>query len=88
MPGEKYNLFSPIKKSDGGTYWHKVGSAWPHRNGRGFNLSFNSLPITMENGQVVVSMFLDEGPPPDNKREEPRTGGWVPRDDLDDDVPF
>lgn len=88
---ERYNLFQPVNKDAGGTYWHKLGSAFPTRNGNGFNLSFNSLPIPNANGKVIVMMFSDEP-----RREEKDKAWETPpdenppwkQDDLDDDIPF
>jgi hypothetical protein len=89
MPKQKYNLFSPIEKENGDTYWHKLGSAWPTKNG-GFSLEFNSLPVPGPNGRVSVLMFIDNPKP---KQEDMKFGGVdTPKpgfdNDMDDDVPF
>jgi hypothetical protein len=32
-------------------FWTRIGSAWPHQNGEGFNIELNALPV---NGRVIL----------------------------------
>ncbi|WP_213290541.1 hypothetical protein [Bradyrhizobium sp. sGM-13] len=32
-------------------YWNRIGAAWRHEDGKGFNISLSCLPL---NGQLVV----------------------------------
>jgi hypothetical protein len=32
-------------------YWTKIGAAWSHQDGKGFNLTLSALPL---NGRLVV----------------------------------
>ena len=32
-------------------FWTRIGSAWPHQNGEGFNIELNALPV---NGRIVL----------------------------------
>lgn len=32
-------------------YWTKVGAAWPHEDGDGYNITLSALPL---NGRLVV----------------------------------
>jgi hypothetical protein len=32
-------------------FWTKVGAAWPHQDGKGFNITLSALPL---NGRLVV----------------------------------
>ena len=32
-------------------FWTKIGAAWPHEDGEGFNLTLTALPLT---GRLVV----------------------------------
>lgn len=41
-------------------YWHKIGAAFPHEDGEGFNIELNSLPI---DGKIVLRKPL---PPKDD----------------------
>lgn len=40
------------KESDRG-YWLEVGAAWPHKDGKGFDLTLSALPT---DGRVVVRL--------------------------------
>lgn len=51
----RFDVLSPRKKKDGGTYWHKVGSAW--QGDKGINVVFDSLPLPDAEGRVSVSLF-------------------------------
>lgn len=87
----RYNLTSPRKRGDK-TYWQAVGSAFPSKNGEGFQLIFDALPLPDADGRVMVLM----SPP----REDNRDSGMSSRaqasdraqrpahDDLGDEVPF
>lgn len=35
------------------TYWTRIGSAWPHASGEGFNIELNALPM---NGRIVLML--------------------------------
>lgn len=32
-------------------FWTRIGSAWPHQDGKGFSISLTALPL---NGRLVV----------------------------------
>ncbi len=34
-------------------FWTKIGAAWIHKDGDGFNLALNYLPLA-QNGRIVV----------------------------------
>ncbi|MGC8483220.1 MAG: hypothetical protein ACP5OE_06210 [Thermodesulfobium sp.] len=38
--------------------WTKIGAAWPHQDGSGFNLQLNAVPLT---GSIVLRKIEDEG---------------------------
>ena len=44
-------------------FWTRIGSAWPNKDGKGFNIALAALPI---NGRLVLREFTDE----DLKEEE------------------
>lgn len=55
-----------VEDKDGGDekgFWTRVGSAWPHKDGKGLNLVLSALPI---NGRLVLREFTDD----DAKAEE------------------
>jgi hypothetical protein len=41
-------------------YWLKIGSAWPHKDGKGFNLQLSALPA--HGGRIVLREFTEEEP--------------------------
>lgn len=89
---KRFDVLTPRKKNDGGTLWHRVGTAW--EGPKGINIVFDSLPMPDAEGRCSVSLFE----PRDNggQRQQGQQGkrqsggdnnGWV-GSDLDDDVPF
>ena len=42
---------------DGDAFWTRIGSAWPHKDGKGFNIVLSALPV---NGRIVLREFTDE----------------------------
>lgn len=62
----RYDLMSPRPKKDGSKHWHKIGAAFP-REGDGFALAFDSLPLPDAEGKVFVLMS------PHKSRDAPQT---------------
>ncbi|MGK2742634.1 hypothetical protein ACSHT0_17315 [Tepidicaulis sp. LMO-SS28] len=31
--------------------WNRIGAAWPHKNGKGFNIKLDSVPL---DGEIVL----------------------------------
>jgi hypothetical protein len=48
---------------DGDAFWTRVGSAWQHKDGKGYNVVLSALPV---NGRLVLREFSDE----DDKGDE------------------
>jgi hypothetical protein len=48
---------------DADAFWTRIGSAWPHKDGKGINIVLSALPA---NGRLVLREFTDE----DAKKEE------------------
>ena len=40
-----------------GGFWTRIGSAWPHKDGKGLNIVLSALPV---NGRVVLREYTDE----------------------------
>ena len=51
------------KDKDADAFWTRVGSAWPHKDGKGFNVVLSALPV---NGRIVLREFGD-----DEEKEKP-----------------
>ena len=59
------------KESEGDgndAFWTRVGSAWPHKDGKGLNLVLSALPI---NGRLVLSEYTPE----DEKKDDEKKSG-------------
>jgi hypothetical protein len=80
----RYDIVSPREGSNGKTYYTKIGTMWPAKNG-GFSLTFDALPIPGLNrdGKLEVRVLAFE--PRDDARPAQRAPA---HDDLNDDVPF
>ena len=48
---------------DADAFWTRVGSAWAHKDGKGFNVVLSALPV---NGRLVLRTFTDEDDKTDN----------------------
>jgi hypothetical protein len=49
-------------------FWTRIGSAWPHKDGKGFNLQLSALPAG--GGRMVMREIAD-----DEAREEEQPSG-------------
>ena len=50
---------------DGDAFWTRVGSAWAHKDGKGFNVVLSALPL---NGRLVLRNFTEEDGKGDNDK--------------------
>lgn len=81
---QRFNISTPRKKKDGGTYWVNIGTAWV--DDKGTQLVFDALPIPDEDGRCVARLFE-----PRDRQDAPRQqqndirGGYS--DDADS-IPF
>ncbi|HEX2841394.1 CHC2 zinc finger domain-containing protein [Hyphomicrobium sp.] len=46
-------------------FWTKIGSAWPHKDGKGLNVVLAALPA---NGRIVLREYTDEDAAEDDKK--------------------
>ena len=46
-----HTIFQVIEREKDIRLWSKIGTAWMHQDGEGFNLAFDAFPLT---GNVVV----------------------------------
>ncbi|AXK79654.1 hypothetical protein DW352_03450 [Pseudolabrys taiwanensis] len=40
-----------VVEGEGDAFWTKIGAAWPHEDGEGFNIQLSAVPL---NGRLVV----------------------------------
>jgi hypothetical protein len=50
---------------DADAFWTRVGSAWPHKDGKGLNIVLAALPA---NGRLVLREYTDEDAAEDDKK--------------------
>ncbi len=51
--------------NDADAFWTRVGSAWAHKDGKGFNVVLSALPV---NGRLVLRTFTEEDDKGDNDK--------------------
>ena len=70
-----HRAYSVIKREGQDDYWLNLGLAFPHKDGGGFNIILQALPI---DGKIVCREITDdepgEQPPAQTRREQPRGG--------------
>ncbi len=47
-----HRVYSVSKNGEEKATWQEIGAAWPHKDGKGFNLSFAARPL--EGAQIVL----------------------------------
>lgn len=86
---ERYDAVISRKSKDGKTRYTKIGAAFPSKQGDGFNIVLDALPMPNAEGQAWISLYVpkakDEGAAPAQKRVAINPGN---NDDMDDDIPF
>lgn len=89
---KRYDVLAPRKKRDGGTFWHRVGTAFEGE--KGINITFDSLPLPDAEGRVSVSLFEPRERDQSDRPHRSEGQGAAPRqanrmdEVLDDDIPF
>jgi len=47
-------------------FWTRIASAWPHKDGNGFNVALSALPV---NGCIVLREFTEEDAKPEEEKK-------------------
>lgn len=85
---QRFNVYTPRPKKDGGTYWHSVGNAW--QDEKGTTVYLDSSPYPDSEGRIVLKLFEprdnDRARSAGNDRQQAQSRSRA--DDLDDSVPF
>ncbi len=76
----RYDAVISRKDKDGKNRYTKIGAAFPSKNGDGFNIVLDALPMPNAEGQAWISLFV-----PKPKDDQPR---GRQSDDMNDEVPF
>jgi hypothetical protein len=66
-PSHKVFVVEDRKGDDdeGDAFWTRVGSAWAHKDGKGFNIVLSALPV---NGRLVLRTFTEDDGKGDNDK--------------------
>lgn len=83
---ERLDAMVPRKRNEK-TYWVRIGSAWPNKNGIGYQIVLDALPLPDDKGRVVINLFV---PKQQDARSAPKRDHQAPLGDMDpdDSVPF
>jgi len=74
-----HRAYSVIRREGQDDYWLNIGLAFPHKDGNGFNIVLQAVPL---DGKIVCREVSDEGPGEEtastragtaNARQIPRT---------------
>ncbi|EIM25726.1 hypothetical protein [Microvirga lotononidis] len=82
----RYDLLTSKTDKDGKKRWTKVGVMFPSKQGEGFSIKLEALPLPNAEGEVWISAFV----PRENDgqgRPAPQQGGGRGFD-SDDSIPF
>jgi len=82
MTVTRWDIVSTRSGKDGKKRYHKIGSMFPGREGNGFSIILDSLPLANEKGEVWLSAWE-----PKPREDAPKQSGRL-SDDLGDEVPF
>ncbi len=75
-----HRVYTVIRREGQDDYWLNIGLAFPHKDGKGFNIVLQALPL---DGKIVCrEVTEDDGadPAPQQRgRQEPARGGQTSR---------
>ena len=76
-----HRAYSVIKRDGQDDYWLNLGLVFPHKDGTGFNIILQALPL---DGKIVCREITaddagEQPPPAQTRREQPRGGGGARR---------
>lgn len=77
----RYDLCTGRKDRDGKSHWTRIGVMFPAREGDGFAIKLEALPIPNDKGEVWISAFLP-------KEKEGQTQRQSRQREDDSDIPF
>lgn len=93
---ERMDVCTPRKGKDGKTRWLKIGAAFPAKQGNGWNIILDALPLPDAEGRCAISLFepreREDRPAFDNTQAGGagayRSASRGAPADLDDSIPF
>lgn len=84
----RFNIATPRKKKDGGTYWVNIGTAWV--DDKGTQLVFDALPLPDNEGRCVARLFepRENGQRAQSASNDRQQAQGRAADDDSDSIPF
>src|SRR3982751_1855612 len=71
-PAPTHRVYTVIKREGQDDYWLNIGLAFPHKDGKGFNVVLQALPL---DGKIVCRDLPDEEEGDGNSQSRPRAEG-------------
>lgn len=57
-PKQPTHIAYHVRDREGGKgFWTRIGSAWPHADGKGFNIQIETVPL---DGRITLRVVSDE----------------------------
>lgn len=88
----RYDIVASKKDRDGKMRYTKIGAMFPSKNGEGFSITLDALPLPNEKGECWLGAFVprerDDAPASRqaSRNSTPRIGNLA--DAIDDNIPF
>lgn len=76
-----YEVSVPRAGKEGKTFWRRIGTAFPAKNGDGMNVELDALPLPDKDGRCGFIIR-----PPQEKEQSQQN--YAAHEDLNDSVPF
>ena len=83
---DRYDAVISRKSEDGKTRYTKIGAAFPAKNGDGFNIVLDALPMPNAEGQAWISLFVPK--PKEDHGQQQAPAPSPASNDMDDEIPF
>lgn len=66
-----HRAYSVVKRDGQDDFWLNLGLAFPHKDGRGFNVALQALPL---DGKIVCREIADDEPEQQHPDRQDRNG--------------
>jgi len=53
----RYRVFTVVDRQDDSPFWLNIGMAYPHKDGKGFNVRLQALPLK---GRLALRIFEED----------------------------
>lgn len=81
----RYDVLSPRPGKEGKTYWLKIGAQFPSKDGQGWTIKLDALPLPDKEGNIWLS--CKEPKERDGVASTPAAKRSFPNE-LNDEIPF